>query len=52
MCLTESLVLQKGAKIAKKLSFLQMFHETHKKGTEFATPEIAYKYVSIVIEAV
>ncbi|KAJ8430534.1 hypothetical protein Cgig2_025463 [Carnegiea gigantea] len=35
----------KGTKIAKKLSFLQMFHETHKKGTEFATPERAEKYV-------
>ncbi|KAJ8433194.1 LOW QUALITY PROTEIN: hypothetical protein Cgig2_004326 [Carnegiea gigantea] len=26
-------------------SFLQMFRETHEKGTEFATPEIAQKYV-------
>ncbi|KAJ8432745.1 LOW QUALITY PROTEIN: hypothetical protein Cgig2_011668 [Carnegiea gigantea] len=34
-----------GAKTGNELSFLQMFRETHKKGTEFATREIAQKYV-------
>ena len=35
--------IAKGAKNGNEPSFLQMFHETHKKGTEFATPEIAEK---------
>ncbi|KAJ8432754.1 hypothetical protein Cgig2_011677 [Carnegiea gigantea] len=35
-----------GAKTGNELSFLQMFRETHKKGTEFATREIAQKYVA------
>ncbi|KAJ8428149.1 LOW QUALITY PROTEIN: hypothetical protein Cgig2_011522 [Carnegiea gigantea] len=35
-----------GAKTGNEPSFLQIFRETHKKGTEFATPEIAQKYVT------
>ena len=46
--LTANLVLEKGAKTGNEPSFLQMFRETHKKGTEFATREIAQKYVRIV----
>ena len=38
--LIANLVLEKGAKTGNEPYFLQMFHETHKKGTEFATPEI------------
>ena len=46
--LTVNLELEKGAKTKNKPSFLQMFRETNKKGTEFATPEIAQKYVHAV----
>ncbi|KAJ8433193.1 hypothetical protein Cgig2_004325 [Carnegiea gigantea] len=35
-----------GAKTQNEPSFLQIFHETHKNGTEFATLEIAQKYVA------
>ncbi|KAJ8420999.1 hypothetical protein Cgig2_002569 [Carnegiea gigantea] len=36
-------------KIRNELPFLQMFRETHKKGTDFATPEIAQKYVHVYV---
>ncbi|KAJ8433195.1 hypothetical protein Cgig2_004327 [Carnegiea gigantea] len=37
---------QEGAKIQNKPSFLQIFRETHKKATEFVTPEVAKRYVA------
>ncbi|KAJ8422677.1 hypothetical protein Cgig2_025366 [Carnegiea gigantea] len=39
-------VFEKVAKIGNEPSFLQMFRETHKRGTEFATPEIVQNYVA------
>ncbi|KAJ8433196.1 hypothetical protein Cgig2_004328 [Carnegiea gigantea] len=38
--------LEKGAKTGNEQSLLQMPHETRKKDNEFATPEIAQKYVA------
>ncbi|KAJ8443023.1 hypothetical protein Cgig2_028246 [Carnegiea gigantea] len=37
----------KGAKTGNEPFFLQMFRETHRKGTEFATSKIAQKYDEI-----
>ncbi|KAJ8444469.1 hypothetical protein Cgig2_024033 [Carnegiea gigantea] len=47
--LTAILVLQKSAKTANEPSFLRIFWETHKKGTDFVTPKIAQKYVYVYV---